>query len=171
MHVDSLTATLLNINGKTKDGLNAHLDLIEMNMRGKLAPIDMGKSTYLPPDCYTTSKDEKLSFYKCLKDVKVPQGHSSNVKSLMSMQDLKLIGLNSHDWHILMQQLLPVAIRVILLKNVRHTITRLCSFFSSICCKVIDPSKIDELQNEIVVNLCELEMFFLHLFLTSCDVS
>ena len=59
-----------------------------------------------------------------------------------------------------MQQLLPVAIRGILPKNVRHTITRLSSFFSSISCKVIDPSNLDELQNEIVVILCELEMCF-----------
>ena len=131
-----------------------------MNIRGKLAPIEVGKRTYLPPACYTMSKDEKISFCQCLKGVKVPQGYSSNVKSLMSMQDLKLIGLKSHDCHILMQQLLPVAIRGILPKNVRHTLTRLCSFFSSICCKVIDPSKLDELQNEIVVILCELEMFF-----------
>ena len=90
----------------------------------------------------------------------MPQGHSSNVKSLVSMQDLKLIGLKSHDCHILMQQLLPIAIRGILPKNVRHTITCLCSFFSSICCKVIDPLKMDELEDEIVVILCELEMSF-----------
>jgi len=37
MHVeknvcDSLIGTLLNINGKTNDGLNARLDLIEMNI-------------------------------------------------------------------------------------------------------------------------------------------
>ena len=152
MHVeknvcDRLIGTLLNINRKTKDGLNARLDLIEMNIQGELAPIEMGKRTYLPPTCYTVSKDEKISFFQCLKGVKVSQGHSSNVKSLVSMQGLKLIGLS-------------VAIRGILSKNVRNTITRLCSFFSSICCKVIDPSKLDELQNEIVVILCELEMFF-----------
>jgi len=41
-----------------------------------------------------------------------------------------------------------------------HTITHLCSFFCSICCKVIDPLKLDELEDEIVVILCELEMFF-----------
>ena len=82
------------------------------------------------------------------------------MKSLVSTQDLKLIGLNSHDCHILMQQLLPVAICGILPKNVRHTITHLCSFFSSICCKVIDPLKLDELEDEIVVILCELEMCF-----------
>jgi len=115
----------------------------------------MGKRTYLPPACY-----EKVSFCQCLKGVKVPQGHSLNMKNLVSMQDLKLIGLKSHGCHILMQQLLPVAICGILPKNVRHTITRLCSFFSSICCKAIDPLKLDELEDEIVVILCELEMFF-----------
>ena len=96
-----------------------------MNIRGELAPIKMGKRTYLPPTCYTISKDEKISFCQCLKGVKVPQGHSSNVKSLVSMQYLKLIGLKSHDCHILMQQLLSIAIHGILPKNVRHTITRL----------------------------------------------
>jgi len=59
------------------------------------------------------------------------------------MQDLKLVGLKSHDRHILMQQLLPVAIPRILPKNVRQNITRLCAFFSSICTKVIDPLKLD----------------------------
>jgi len=53
---DSLIGTLFNINGKTNDGLNARLDLIEMNIRGELAPIEIGKCTYLPPACYTMSK-------------------------------------------------------------------------------------------------------------------
>ena len=75
------------------------------------------------------------------------------------MNDLKLIGLKSHDCHVLMQQLLPVAICRILPKNVRHTITRLCSFFNSICSKEIDFQKLDELEEEIIVILCQLEMF------------
>ena len=120
----------------------------------------MGKRTYLPPACCTMSKDGKVSFCQCLKGEKVPQGNSSNMKSLVSMQDLKLIGLKSHDCEILMQQFLSVAIRGILPKIVRHTITRLCSFFFSICCKVIDPLKLDELEDEIVVIFCQLEMFY-----------
>jgi len=54
MHVennvcDSLIGTLLNINGKTKDSLNAHLDLIDMNIQGNFAPIKVGKRTYFFP--------------------------------------------------------------------------------------------------------------------------
>lgn len=96
MHVeknvcDTLIGTLLNIQGKTKDGVNARLDLVEMNIREELAPKEIGKRTYLPPPCYTMSRQEKISFFLCLKSIKVSQGYSSNMKSLVLMQDLKLL--------------------------------------------------------------------------------
>lgn len=53
----------------------------------------------------------------------------SNIKKLVSMKDLKLAGLKSHDCHILMQHMLPIAIRGVLPKHVRHAITKLCFFF------------------------------------------
>jgi len=89
----------------------------------------------------------------------VPQGYSSNFKRLVS-KDLKLIGLKSHDCHILMQQLLLVAIRDIMLEKVRHAITTLCFFFNAICSKAIDPTKLDDLENEAAIVLCQLEMYF-----------
>ena len=78
----------------------------------------------------------------------------------MHLKDLKLVGLKSHDCHVLMQQLLSVAIRDILPNKVRLAITRLCFFFNSICSKVLDPVKLDELENEAAIILCELEMYF-----------
>ncbi|CAM8937750.1 unnamed protein product [Rhodiola kirilowii] len=116
MHVeknicDSLIGTLLNIPGKTKDGLKARLDMLDMNIRTKLAPQTEGKRTYLPPSCTTLSKNEKTILCGCLKGVKVPYGYSSNIASLVSMKDLRLNGLKSHDYHVLIQQLLPIAIR------------------------------------------------------------
>jgi hypothetical protein len=165
MHVeknvcDSLIGTLLNIKGKTKDTENARLDMVEMGIREALAPQSTDTRTVLPPACHTLSRKEKKSFCMCLRSIKVPHGYSSNVKSLVSMKDLKLVGLKSHDCHVLMQQLLPVAIRGILPKKVRDVLTRLCLFFNAICSKVIDPKKLDELENEGVVILCQLEMYF-----------
>jgi hypothetical protein len=165
MHVeknvcDSLIGTLLNIKGKTKDTENARLDMVEMGIREALAPQSTDTRTFLPPACHTLSRKEKKSFCMCLRSIKVPHGYSSNVKSLVSMKDLKLVGLKSHDCHVLMQQLLPVAIRGILPKKVRDVLTRLCLFFNAICSKVIDPKKLDELENEGAVILCQLEMYF-----------
>ncbi|XP_074572618.1 uncharacterized protein LOC141829097 [Curcuma longa] len=76
------------------------------------------------------------------------------------MKDLKLVGLKSHDCHTLMQQLLPVVIRGVLPKHVRNAITRFCFFFNVLCNKVIDASKLDNVQTEIVTTLCLLEKYF-----------
>jgi len=51
MHVennvcDNLIGKLMNIKGKTKDSVNARLDLIEMNIREELSPREVGK-TYI----------------------------------------------------------------------------------------------------------------------------
>ena len=73
---------------------------------------------------------------------------------------MKLVGLKSHDCHVLMQQLLPVAVCSILPKKVRFVICRLCFFFNAICSKVIDPQQLDNLENEASIILCELETYF-----------
>ena len=93
------------------------------------------------------STKEKKSFCQCLWSVKVPQGYTSNIKSLVSVNDLKLVGLKSHDCHVLMQQLLPIVIRDILPDKVRVAITCLCFVFNAICSKVIDPRQMDDLEN------------------------
>lgn len=96
----------------------------------------------------------------------MPEGYSSNIQSLVSLKDLKLYGLKSHDHHVLMQQLLPVAIRGILPKHVRYAIIRLCLFFNAICSKAIDSSKLKGLQDDVVVTLCLLEKYFPPAFFT-----
>ena len=165
MHVkknvcDNVIDMFLNIQGKKKDGLNTHQDLVEMGIRDQLHPRSVGNKIYLPPACYTLSKKEKISFCQCLCHVKVPQGYSSNIKSLAQLKDLKLVGLKFHDCHVLMQRLLAMAIGDILPKKFRHAIARPCFFFNAIFSKVVDPLKLDELENEAAIILCHLEMYF-----------
>ena len=59
-----------------------------------------------------------------------------------------------------MQHLLPVAIHGIFPDKVRVAITRLCFLFNVICSKVIDPQQLDDLENEVFIVLCQLEMHF-----------
>ncbi|RVW69554.1 hypothetical protein CK203_059352 [Vitis vinifera] len=165
MHIEknvceSIIGTLLNIPGKTKDGLNSRLDLLEMGLRYELGPRFESNRTYLPPACYTLSKVEKKVFCQTLSQLKVPEGYCSNMRNLVSMEDLKLYGLKSHDYHTLMQQLLPMSLRSLLPKHVRHAICRLSFFFNALCSKVVDVSALDKLQNDLVVTLCLLEKYF-----------
>ncbi|XP_074288757.1 uncharacterized protein LOC141613916 [Silene latifolia] len=165
MHVEknvceSLIGTLLNIPGKTKDGVKARQDMAAQNIRPELAPQIRGSRTYLPPACYTLSRNEKKSVCECLHGVKVPQRYSSNIRNLVSMKDLKLVGLKSHDCHTLMQQLLPVALRGVLPNHVRGAIIRLCYFFNAIFSKVVNSDTLFTLQRDVITTMCELEMFF-----------
>ena len=99
-----------------------------------------------------------------LSNLKVPEGYCSNFRNLVSLEELKLFGLRSHDYHALMQQLLLVALRFVLPKHVRYTISRLCIFFNQLHTKVVEVSKLDEVHNELVVMLCLLEKYFSPLF-------
>ncbi|KAA0040992.1 hypothetical protein E5676_scaffold228G00330 [Cucumis melo var. makuwa] len=109
--------TLLDIPGKAKDGLNARRDLADLKIRPELTPINGDKKIFIPLACYALTKKEKRFLLKTLSKMKVPRGYSSNVRNLVSIEDSKLDGLKSHDCHVLLQQLLLVAIRSVLSKH------------------------------------------------------
>ncbi|KAL0540416.1 hypothetical protein IC582_024653 [Cucumis melo] len=134
----NILGTLLDIPGKAKDGLNARRDLADLKIRPELTPIN--KKNFIPLACYALTKKEKRFLLKTLSKMKVPRGYSSNVRNLVSIEDSKLDGLKSHDCHVLLQQLLLVAIRSVLSKH--------------------------KLQEAIVITLCLLEKYFPPSFFT-----
>lgn len=80
---DSIIRMLLNIQGKTKYGMNTHLDLVEMSVRQQLAPQRIDNQIYWCPTCHNLSRKEKekKSFCECLRRIKEPQDYSLNVNS------------------------------------------------------------------------------------------
>jgi hypothetical protein len=112
---EALVGTLLDIHGKTKDTLNAWMDLEEIKLRKDLhhETLENGSKKH-PTACYTLSKQEKMSLCNCLHGIKVPTGYSDNVSRVVNMKTLKARFKKSHDCHILIGQFLPIAIRGIL---------------------------------------------------------
>ena len=158
---DNILWTLLGVIGKTKDNLNARRDLQEMNIRRPLHPQTRGSGKeYLPPAKFTLSKDDKQIFCKVLKRVKVPDGYASNISRCVHMKERSIWGLKSHDSHILMQQLLPLAIRKSMPKNVVEPLIELSNFFRQLCSKVNTAADLEYIQDRIVVSLCHLEKIF-----------
>ncbi|XP_062086476.1 uncharacterized protein LOC133792584 [Humulus lupulus] len=151
---------LADVAEKSKNGLKARLDLQHMGIRSALHPQEKGTRTYLPAALHTLSKLEKELFCKRLFSLKVPDGYSSNIRNCVSMEQCKLMGLKSHDCHILMQQLLPVAIKGLMPLGPRDAIIRLCTFFNRICQRVLDRESIMTLENDVIETLCLLERFF-----------
>ncbi|VVA32224.1 PREDICTED: transposase [Prunus dulcis] len=130
-------------------------------MIGKyLHPKKRGKRFYLSAAPHTLSKKEKETFCWRLANLKLPDGYGSNIGNCISLEDSKIFGLKSHDYHMLMQQLLLVALRGLLPKGPRTAIFQLCAFFNELCQRVVDRNKLEKLEEDIVHTLCMLERFF-----------
>jgi len=119
-----------------------------------------GKKTYLPPASCWFSKDEKRRFCKRLSLFKGPDGYSANIANYVSVDPPIIGGLKSHDHHVLLQNLLLVALRGLLPNGPRVAVIRLCSFFSRLCQRVLDPEKLVSLEAECVKTMCQLERYF-----------
>jgi hypothetical protein len=161
---DNIIYTLLNDNAKSKDHSNARKDLEEMEIRSELWVDERGR---YPLAIYTMTNDGKKTFLTTLKNIKVPDGYSSNISRCIDVDNRKLTGmLKSHDCHILMQQLLPLAMRNALPHEVSMVLNELCSFFRLICSKVLSVATLDKMQQQVVLTLCNMEMLFPPSFFT-----
>jgi hypothetical protein len=132
-----------------------------MNLRPKLHPFTADNNkTYLPAACFTMTKKEKTNFLQVLHDVRVPDGYSSNVSRCVKLKECIIGGLKSHDNHIVMQQLLPIALRGTLSEKVVRPLIELSGFFREICSKTLRVEDLDRLENRIPIILCQLEQIF-----------
>ena len=68
--------------------------------------------------------------------------------------------MKSHDCHVMMTQLLPVAFRGIMDDHVRNTLLDFCNIFDVLSQKSISVRHLTRLQEEIITILCELEIYF-----------
>lgn len=158
---DNILWTILGVVGKSKDNAAARRDLEVRNIRKSLHLQSRGSNkAYMPPAQYTMSKEGKIIFLKVLKAVRVPDGYASNISRRVNLENKSIGGLKSHDSHILMQQLIPIAIRKALPKNVVEPLIELGNYFRRLCSKVNRVSDLENLQDRIVVTLCHLEKIF-----------
>ncbi|RVW49583.1 hypothetical protein CK203_076745 [Vitis vinifera] len=146
--------------GKTKDTNKARLDLADMNIRKELHLQIQGNKLVKPYACYTLTVEERKEFCKFLKSVKFPDGYAANLSRNVSINDGKISGLKSHDCHVLLQKLLPIAIRPYFNKDLCTTLVELCSFFQKLCAKTLYVNDLEKLEEGIVLILCKLERIF-----------
>jgi hypothetical protein len=96
--------------------------------------------------------------FEYLSSIKVPFGYSSNIKGIINVPEKRFLNLKSHDCHVLMTQLLPVALRGILPQNVRLATVKLCAFLNAISQKAINPMDLAKLQKDVVQCLVSFEL-------------
>jgi len=87
----------------------------------------------MPLAKYTLTKDDKKKLCDWLKCVKFPDAYASNIGWCVNKLLGKLSGMKSHDCHVFIQRLLPVAIRGNLTPKIRTTLNELSDFFKKLC--------------------------------------
>ncbi|XP_050374570.1 uncharacterized protein LOC126792127 [Argentina anserina] len=161
MHIEknvteSVIGTLLGMVGKDKDSLNARLDLKELNCKPKYHPKRVGGRWVYDPMPFTLTPAEKSLICEILSLVLLPDGFASNIARCVRKAEKNLTGMKSHDLHILMQYLLPLAIRH-LPKEAKSVLLELSSFFRNLCTKVGTKEHFEDLSRRIAITLCHLE--------------
>ncbi|KAM3217434.1 hypothetical protein P3L10_026877 [Capsicum annuum] len=141
---DNFIYTLLNDKEKSKDHAKARRDLQDMGIRRDLW-VDENDECKLA--AFAIPKNKKVAFLKTLKNISVPDGYSSNISRRIDLDQKRIFGLKSHDCHILMQQLLPIAIRNVFPRQVVATLVEFSSFFRQLCVKSLSLADLNKLQN------------------------
>ena len=95
-----------------------------------------------------------------LENIKISDGYSSDISKYVNSKDVKLDGLKTYDYHMLMQELIPIAIHRVLSKNMRMVVIHLCNFYRDICTKRLLKKDVKKMKVRTVTILCDLEKIF-----------
>ena len=144
-----------------KDSAAVRLDMQRMGIRPHLW-LEQGdpnqQRLWLPDAPYVLFVVDRREFMDTLRSIKTPSGYVSTLHSRIS--EGKLRGLKSHDYHVLMQQIMPVCLRNVGDAQVVGAIMRVSRIFQRLCAKVVDPVRRQQLQEDVAETLSTLEREF-----------
>ena len=103
--------TLMDTRGTSKDSLATGLDM--QHFRKELHPVELENGQFeLLVASWTLKKEEKRALISFFNELKVPIGYCANPKRLVNMRELKFNygPMKAHDCHVIMTQLLCVAL-------------------------------------------------------------
>lgn len=107
-----------------------------------------GSEHYLQPKApYVFSDREKRNFLNLVSSIQTPSGYSATLQRHIGSE--RLHGLKSHDHHVLLQDILPAAVRHMLPPGPRLALIRLGSLFQQICSKVVNPADMENFKPRI----------------------
>ena len=87
----------------------------------------------------------------------------------VDMKKHELFGMKSHDCHVFMQRLIPIAFRELLPGNVWQAVTEISIFFKNLTSTVIKNEDMEHLEKDIPIILCRLERIFPPSFFDSME--
>jgi hypothetical protein len=90
----------------------------------------------------------------------VPKRYATNISRCVRLKKCTVVGLKSHDSHVLMQQLIPIALRGSLSSNMVRPLVEMSTFFRGICSTTLTQEDMNQLEGDIYITLCKMEQVF-----------
>ncbi|XP_057718959.1 uncharacterized protein LOC130933375 isoform X2 [Arachis stenosperma] len=157
--LDNIMNTVMDTD-RTKDNEKARLDLAELCKRPDLHLRHVGDNYWSKPKAaYTLTSEQQQDVYKWVQQLRFPDGYASNLARCVSLSQERFIGMKSHDCHIFMQCLLPIAFRE-LPTNIWKPLTELSQFFKDLCSTTLKVHDLEVMEQNIPIILCKLERIF-----------
>jgi hypothetical protein len=88
---------------------------------------------------------------KWAKELQLLNGYASNLSRCINMKELKISSMKSHDYHVFMERLLPIALREFLSQNVWKVLTELNLFYRDLYSPKLSAPHMKKLKSEIPV--------------------
>ena len=161
MHIErNFSANILKHLFGEADSIAARKDMEDVGRMENLWLVQRPDSEVYtkPPAPYVLSDSERAEFLELIGSTQVPTGYSATLRS--HVRKGKLAGLKSHDHHVLIQQIMPAAVRHMLKPGPRDAIIKIGNFFQRLGSKVIHLDDIPGLLECAAEALCLFEMWF-----------
>jgi len=99
---------------------------------------------------FVLSDHDKDKFTHTIINTKTPTLYASSLRKRIIMDgDLK--GMKSHDFHVMMQDILLLCMQGLMSTCCRMSIMHLCHVFKKLCAKILDPTALRELKKEVAI--------------------
>ena len=164
---DNIFNTVFNIPGKTKDTYKSRDELNKYCRRPQFAQ-NLVTNKY-PDVPFVLNKSQKKDVLEWVKKLRFPDGYASNLGRCVDAKKLKMFGMKSHDCHVFMQRLLPIALREFLPNRIWEPITEISLFFKQLTSSSLTDEELRNLDEQIPVILCNLEKIFPPSFFDSME--
>jgi hypothetical protein len=115
---ENIFNTIMHVKGKTKDNIKARLDVALFCNRQHMELVCDKSRVANSRASFVLEKNAQLIVYKWLKSLCFLDGHASNISRLVNMEEYRLYGMKSHDCHVFMQTLIPLAFHDLLPKGI-----------------------------------------------------
>jgi hypothetical protein len=144
-----------------KDNVNARKDLATLCNHTSLEPKRNAKENLKRPlNLYCLKPVERKEILRWLKKLKFLYRDASNIKRAVNVSTGKLNGLKSHDYHIIIERLMPIMFCGYFNADLWKICTELSYFYRHICAKQVSKAMMQKLEKKIAVLICKMEKIF-----------